>query len=90
MGSVYVATAIRLVLYPLLVIAALYPLRTSLDRNLMLAMVIAASAPVAAMVSMFATKYRRDVDVSVAVVSGSTLLSVLTMPAIIALAMEIL
>ena len=90
MGSVYVATAIRLVLCPLLVIAALYPLRASLDRNLMLAMVIAASAPVAAMVSMFATKYRRDVDVSVAVVSGSTLLSVLTMPVVIALAMEIL
>ena len=90
MGSVYVATAIRLVLYPLLMIAALYPLRASLDRNLMLAMVIAASAPVAAMVSMFATKYRRDVDVSVAVVSGSTLLSVLTMPVVIALAMEIL
>lgn len=90
MGFVYVATAIRLVLCPLLVIAALYPLRASLDRNLMLAMVIAASAPVAAMVSMFATKYRRDVDVSVAVVSGSTLLSVLTMPVVIALAMEIL
>lgn len=90
MGSVYVATAIRLLLCPLLVIAALYPLRASLDRNLMLAMVIAASAPVAAMVSMFATKYRRDVDVSVAVVSGSTLLSVLTMPVVIALAMEIL
>ena len=90
MGSVYVATAIRLVLYPLLMIAALYPLRASLDRNLMLAMVIAASAPVAAMVSMFATKFRRDVDVSVAVVSGSTLLSVLTMPVVIALAMEVL
>ena len=90
MGSVYVATAIRLVLYPLLVIAALYPLRVSLDRSLMLAMVIAASAPVAAMVSMFATKFRRDVDVSVAVVSGSTLLSVLTMPVVIALAMEVL
>ena len=86
---VYVATAVRLVFYPLLVVAALYPLRASLDRNLMLAMVIAASAPVAAMVSMFATKYRRDVDVSVAVVSGSTLLSVLTMPVVIALAMEV-
>ena len=90
MGSVYVATAIRLVLCPLLVIAALYPLRAALDRSLMLAMVIAASAPVAAMVSMFATKFRRDVDVSVAVVSGSTLLSVLTMPVVIALAMEVL
>ena len=88
-GPVYIAMAIRLVLCPLLVIAALYPLRAALDRNLMLAMVIAASAPVAAMVSMFATKFRRDVDVSVAAVSGSTLLSVLTMPVVIAFAMEV-
>ena len=89
-GAVYVATLVRLVVYPLLVIAALYPLRASLDRNLVLAMVVAASAPVAAMVSMFATKFRRDVDASVAVVSGSTLLSILTMPVVIALAMAVL
>ena len=89
-GSVYVATAVRLVACPLLAIAALYPFRAALDRNMMLAMVIAASAPVAAMVSMFAAKFRRDVDVSVAVVSGTTLLSILTMPVVIALAMAVL
>ena len=89
-GAVYVATAVRLVACPLLAIAALYPFRDALDRNMMLAMVIAASAPVAAMVSMFATKYGRDVDVSVAVVSGTTLLSILTMPVVIALAMQVL
>ena len=90
MPSVYVATAIRLVAYPLLMIAAMYPFRHVFDRNMMLAVVIAASAPVAAMVSMFAAKFGRDVDVSVAVVSGSTLVSILTMPVIIALAMEVL
>ena len=89
-GAVYVATVVRLVACPLLAIVALYPFRTVLDRNMMLAMVIAASAPVAAMVSMFATKFRRDVDVSVAVVSGTTLLSILTMPVVIALAMSVL
>ena len=89
-GSVYVATAVRLVACPLLAIAALYPFRAALDRNMMLAMVIAASAPVAAMVSMFAAKFGRDVDVSVAVVSGTTLLSILTMPVVIALAMAVL
>ena len=57
---------------------------------MMLAMAVAASAPVAAMVSMFAAKFRRDVDVSVAVVSGTTLLSILTMPVVIALAMTVL
>ena len=89
-GAVYVTVFIRLVGCPLLALAALYPLRHSLDRNMMLATVIAAAAPVAAMVSMFAAKYRRDVDVSVAVVSGTTLLSILTMPAVIAFAMAVL
>ena len=87
---VYVASLIRLVGYPLLLIAAMYPFRDRLDRDMMLAMCIAASAPVAAMVSMFATKFRRDVDTGVAVVSGTTLLSILTMPAVIALAMSLL
>ena len=90
MTPVYVATAIRLVVYPLLMVAALYPFRHQLDRNMMLAMTIAASAPVAAMVSMFAAEYNRDVDVAVAVVSGSTILSVFTMPFVIALAMAVL
>ena len=89
-GAVYVATVLRLVACPLLLLVALWPFRASLDRNMMLAMVVAASAPVAAMVSMFAAKYRRDVDVSVSVVSGTTLLSILTMPVVIALAMEAL
>ena len=71
-------------------IAAMYPFRHLLDRDMMLAVTIAASAPVAAMVSMFAEKFRRDVDVAVAVVSGSTILSIVTMPVIIALAMAVL
>ena len=54
------------------------------------ALVTAASAPVAAMVSMFASKYERDVDLSVGLVSGTTLLSIITMPPVIALAMEVL
>ena len=90
MPCVYVATALRLLVCPLLMIAVLHPFRHLLDRNMTLAVVIAASAPVAAMVSMFAAKFGRDVDVSVAVVSGSTLLSVLTMPIIIAFAMNVL
>ena len=89
-SAVFVAAGIRLVVFPLAVIAAQYPFRAALDRDLMLALVIAASAPVAAMVSMFASKFGRDVDVSVAVVSGTTLLSVFTMPPVIALAMAVL
>lgn len=89
-GWVYVAAAIRLIAYPLLMIGVLWLLRAQLDRNLMLALTIAASAPVAAMVSMFAVKFRRDVDTAVAVVSGTTLLSIVTMPLLIAFAMEVL
>ena len=89
-GAVYVATFLRLIVCPLLVIAALYPFRHALDRNMMLALTVSASAPVAAMVSMFAAKFNRDVDASVAIVSGTTLLSILTMPIVIALAMAVL
>ena len=85
--AVWTASFVRLVAYPLLFVAALYPFRAHLDRDMALALCIAASAPVAAMVSMFSSKFHRDVDTGVAVVSGTTLLSVLTMPVVIALAM---
>ncbi len=88
--SAYFAAAVRLVGCPLAAIGALYLLRASLPREMMLAMVVAASAPVAAMVSMFASKFGRDVDLSVGLVSGTTLLSVLTMPPVIAFAMWLL
>lgn len=90
MPSAYLAAAVRLVVFPLALLALLYPLRSHFPREMMLALVTAASAPVAAMVSMFASKYGRDVDLSVGLVSGTTLLSILTMPPVIALAMEVL
>ena len=86
----YVAAVIRLVVFPLALIAVFLPVRTYFPREMMLALVVAASAPVAAMVSMFAAKFGRDVDLSVGLVSGTTLLSVFTMPPVIALAMEVL
>lgn len=88
--AAYVAASARLVLIPLAMVAVLYPLRAGLDRTMMLAIVIAASAPVGALVTMFASKYGRDVDLSVGLVSGTTLLSIATMPPIIAFAMEVL
>ena len=90
MPSAYLASAIRLVAYPLAMVALLFPLRAHFPREMMLALVTAASAPVAAMVSMFASKFSRDVDLSVGLVSGTTLLSIFTMPPVIALAMEVL
>ena len=90
MRSAHLAAAIRLVAHPLLMTAALYPFRHGLDRDMMLALVIASAAPVAAMVSMFAAKFNRDVDASVGLVSGTTLLSILTLPVVVAVAMSVL
>lgn len=86
----YVVSLVRLVVYPAAFIAVLVPFKGSLDRVMVLSLVTAASAPVAAMVSMFASKYGRDVDTSVGLVSGTTLLSMLTMPAAISVAMSLL
>lgn len=80
----------RLLVAPLLLIAALYPFRAHLDREMMLALVTASSAPVAAMVAMFAAKFGRDVELGVALVCGSTLASLVTMPAAVAFAMAVL
>ena len=90
MPSAYFAAVVRLIVYPLAMVALLFPLRAHFPREMMLALVTAASAPVAAMVSMFASKFERDVDLSVGLVSGTTLLSILTMPPVIAFAMEVL
>ena len=87
--SVYAISFVRLVAYPAALIAVLAPFKGALDRVMVLSLVTAASAPVAAMVSMFASKYGRDVDMSVGLVSGTTLLSMLTMPVAISLAMGI-
>ena len=88
--AAHVAAFVRLVAFPLALVGALWFFRGRLDRTMSLAMVIAASAPVAAMVTMFAAKFGRDVDMSVGLVSGTTLLRILTMPPVVALAMAVL
>ena len=89
-GVAWLSLGIRLVAVPLAVTGALWCFRERLDPTLMLAVVIPAAAPVGAMVTMFSSRYARDVDMSVAMVSFSTLLSILTMPPVIALAMSVL
>jgi predicted permease len=87
--SAYLTAVLRLVGCPVVMMAALLPFRSVLDREMMLSLIIPASAPVAAMVTMFACRYDRDVDMSVGIVCGTTLLSIVTMPVVIALAMNI-
>lgn len=77
------AMGLRLVVIPLLTLGGLYLCGV---RGVMLsAVTIATSAPVAAVTTMFATKYGREVSLSVNMVSLSTLLSVVTMPLIVGL-----
>ena len=60
-----------------------------LDKTMMIAFVIACSAPTAASTTMFAAKFDRDVELSVGVVAASTILSIITMPLIVSLAWTI-
>ena len=82
----YSATFLRLIAIPLLVLAAFMFLHP--DNGIMAtAVIIASSAPVAALTSMLATRYSKDISLSVGLVAGSTLLSIITMPPIVGVAM---
>lgn len=86
----WASAAFRLVGYPLLMLGALLLAGRFivLDRTMCLALVVSAAAPVAALTAMLAAKYDGDIDMSVGLVSGTTLLSIVTMPPVIAFAMK--
>ena len=85
-----VVSALRLLVIPGIVLSALIVVRGfEFDPTMAIALTASTSAPVAAMNSMFAAKYGRDVDVSVGLVSFTTLLSIVTMPLLVGLAMHI-
>lgn len=82
--SVYIVSLLRLVVVP---IASLFVLLLCGVRgSVLVSLVVAASAPVAAATSVFAIKYENDVNTSVNLVAFTTLLSIITMSAIVALA----
>lgn len=88
--SALLASVLRLLVVPLIVLAVLILLRNcGLDPVMAVALTASASAPVAAMNSMFAAKYAKDVDLSVALVSVTTLVSVITMPLIVGIALAV-
>ena len=83
-----VASALRLVVIPALVLSGLVAARgMHLDPTMAIALTASASAPVAAMDTMFASKYGRDVDVSVGLVAVTTILSIATMPLLVGISM---
>lgn len=84
------ASALRLLVIPSIVLGTLIAVRGfGLDPTMAIALTASASAPVAAMDSMFAAKYGKDVDVSVGLVSVTTLLSIITMPILVGAAMSV-
>lgn len=83
----YIAMSLRLVIIPVIVTFIMALLK--LDKTMMIAFVIACSAPTAASTTMFAAKFNHDVELSVGVVAASTILSIITMPLIVSLAWTI-
>jgi Predicted permeases len=75
----------RNILIPLIMIALIFYLAQ--DKTLFFASVITASAPTATNTILFATKYRQDVNTAVQTVILTTLLTIISIPLIMALAM---
>ena len=82
-GRSYVCMVLRLVGMPLVVLGAL--LLCGVRGTVLVSLMICISTPVATACTMFATRYDRAPTLSVNLVSISTLLSVVTMPVLVAL-----
>ncbi len=82
--GIYGVTAMRLIAIP--IISLLIMKLCGVDCDIIVSCTIAASAPVAATTTMFSTKFNRATDLSVGLVSITTILSIITMPVIIAAA----
>lgn len=84
---VYVVIFLRLLAIPTV---SLLTMRIfGVQGDILIACTVAASAPTAATTTMFATKFNKDVELSVNLVSCTTLFSIITMPFIIAFAQTI-
>ncbi|MBQ4119793.1 MAG: AEC family transporter [Clostridia bacterium] len=79
---------LKLAVFPLITVFGFYV--CGLKGTMPIALTICASAPTAAISTMFAAKFGRDTSLSVTAVSLSTLLSVISMPLIATLAEHLL
>ncbi len=80
----YIAMALRLVVLPLASLFVL--LLCGVKGVLLVSLIISVASPVAAITTMMAAKYGHDTELSVSLVSASTLLSLVTMPLIVGFA----
>lgn len=83
--AAWLAGGLRLIVIPCVMAGVMVWIRPAAS-EMALAMVVASSAPVAAMTTMFSAQYGRDVSISAGLVSVTTLLAILTMPPIVGLA----
>lgn len=79
-----ISVLLSMIVYPLAVLGFLYIIGTR--GTLLVSIVISVSAPVAAVTTMFSSKFGADTPLSIDMVSVSTLLSIATMPLVISLA----
>ncbi len=75
---------LRLIVYPAAAIFGMWI--CSIRGDMLISQTICCAAPVAAVTTMFSSKYNRDTELSVNLVSLSTLLSLITMPVMITFA----
>ncbi len=78
------AVLLRMIVYPLAVLGFLYLI--GVRGTLLVSVIISVSAPVAAITTMFSSKYGADTPLSVDMVSLSTVAAAVTMPLVITLA----
>lgn len=85
----YLASALRLVVIPLLTLAVLTVLHSG-TREIGLAILLAAAAPIGSNVAVYAQKLDLDYTYAVQLVCISTLLSIISMPLVVSLARHVL
>ncbi|MBQ3817169.1 MAG: AEC family transporter [Clostridia bacterium] len=79
-----ITVTMKLVLLPLTALGIMYA--CGIRGTMLVSSVISCSAPTAAITTMFSSKFERDTDLSVNLVSLSTVLSLVTMPILITIA----
>ena len=82
--NTWLSLVMRLVVMPLLMLGICLLLGT--DKAVTIALVVASSAPAAAMLSMFATYFDKNTELSSSLVSAHTLFAAVTMPLVVGLA----
>lgn len=86
-GAAYVSVLLRIIAIPVISVLLLYV--CGVHGGMLTSLTISISAPTAAITTMFAAKFDRDTELSVKLVTLSTLLSLITMPVFVAITQQI-